>query len=109
MLKPYLNYVELCFISLWLSYFSFTYEYFTNDPIFWYRCKLTIGSLLSIVIVRYDERTEHLERNLITEAESNAFFKLITLYDLSWILFLWFLRFQLPTDFVEQLYNFILA
>jgi len=109
MLKPYLNYVEIFFISCWVCYFSWNYHYFFSDPIFWYRCKLTLGSLLSIVIVRYDERIEQLELKLMSETESNLFYKMITVSDLVWIISLWFLRFSLPVDFIAQVYNYILV
>jgi hypothetical protein len=105
MFKSYLNGAEIFFISCWLYYFGVSYDYFFSDPIFWYRCKLTFCSLASIVIVRYDERIEELELKLISEAEANLFYKMITWYDLGWIFCLWLLRFNLPVNFFPKIYN----
>jgi hypothetical protein len=103
MKKAFLTWVEIFFISFWVSFFSFNSEYYLSDPNFWFRVNNTICSYLSYVLSRGPKSEEELE------IDANSFYEIITVSDLSWVMSLWLLRFQLPRDFVGEVYVSIVA
>jgi hypothetical protein len=103
MQKSCLTWVEVCFISFWVYFFSLNSEYYFNDPNFWFRINNTICSYLSYVLTRGPKSINDLE------IDSNSFYKMITAYDLGWVICLWLLRFQLPGGFVAKAYTSVLA
>ena len=103
MKKPFFSQVEILLISFWVSFFSFNYEYYLSDSNFWFRVNNTIYSYLSYVLSRGPKSEEELNN------DSNSFYEIVTIYDLGWVIFLWFLRFQMPRDFVSNIYTLTVA
>jgi hypothetical protein len=103
MQKSFLTWIEVCFISFWVYFFSLNSEYYLSDPNFWFRINNTICSYLSYVLTRGPKSNEELE------IDSNSFYEMITGLDLGWVVCLWLLRFQLPRGFVADAYTVITA
>ena len=103
MKKSFLTWVEIFFISFWIFFFSLNSKYYLSDPNFWFRVNNTICSYLSYVLSRGPKSQEELD------IDANVFYEIITIYDLGWVIFLWFCRFYLPRDFVSDAYTFIIT
>lgn len=103
MKKSILTWFEICFISFWIYFFSVNSEYYLSDPNFWFRVNNTICSYLSYVLTRGPKSLEELE------LDAKSSYEMITVYDLSWVCFLWFCRFHLPSGFVAELYTATIA
>lgn len=103
MQKSVLTWFEVCFISFWIYFFSLNSEYYLSDPNFWFRVNNTICSYLSYVLTRGPKSVAELE------IDATSFYEMITVYDLGWVIFLWFCRFQLPVGFVSEAYSSIIA
>lgn len=103
MQKSFLTPVEICFICFWIYFFSINSNYYLSDPDFWFRIKNTIYSFLSYVLTRGPKSNAELEH------DSQFRYEMITIYDLLWVICLWIVRFNLPTDFSSQFYTLVIT